>query len=105
MFHSKGTFVCHISELSKRFGSAAKTIHLNGRVVEFKQVPSKKTGKKQGFVVGEYQVGSTRKPWTCSYSKALLLRSNDPDTLGNRGCVLDVMEDWTRSSGKLTPGC
>ena len=52
--HTKGTFVCHISELSRRFGSAAKTIHLNGRVIEFKQVPSKKTGKKQGVVVGEY---------------------------------------------------
>ena len=60
-FHTKGTFVCHISELSRRYGSAAKTIHLNGRVLEFKQVPSKKTGKKQGFVRGEYQVGSTVK--------------------------------------------
>ena len=59
--HTKGTFVCHISELSRRFGSAAKTIHLNGRVIEFKQVPSKKTGKKQGVVLGEYQLGSTMK--------------------------------------------
>ena len=49
------------TELSRRFGSAAKTIHLNGRVVEFKQVPSKKAGKKQGVVVGEYQLGSTMK--------------------------------------------